>query len=197
MNCKNFRQRTRTKNKKRTVYLYCNELRKEIIFNDCKGCPYKEYKVCRNSSFEGNFGRKKDKNNETCVKTNKNSAIQHKTYSKMLKKVPIKKKSSKLAKLEKERFSLFTDDLEHCIICGKSPINKHEIFFGSANRQKSMKYGLVIPLCTAEHHNQIECKGIHFNKELRNEWHIKGQLKFEEVYSDLEFLEIFGENYKK
>ena len=195
MNCKNFRRRTRTKNKKRTVYLYCTELRKEITFNDCKGCPYKEYKVCRNSSFEGNFGQKKDKNNKKCTKTSKNSAIQQKKSTKLSKNVQIKRKSSKLAKLERERQSLFTDDLDHCIICGKSPVNKHEIF-GGRNRQNSMIYRLVIPLCTAEHHSQIECKGIHFDKNLRDEWHVKGQLKFEEVYSDLDFVKIFGINYK-
>lgn len=107
----------------------------------------------------------------------------------------MKNKSSKLAKLERNRFSLFTEDLEHCIICGKSPVNKHEIFYGSGNRQKSMQYGLVIPLCTCEHHNQIECKGIHFDTELQDEWHKKGQELFEEAYPDLNFIEIFGRNY--
>lgn len=45
----------------------------------------------------------------------------------------IRQRTSKQAKLERERFSLFTDDLEHCIICGKSPVNKHEIFEGRNN----------------------------------------------------------------
>lgn len=109
----------------------------------------------------------------------------------------IKSKTAKLSNLEKNRFSILTDDLEHCIICGKSPINKHEIFFGSKNRQNSIKYGLVIPLCTAEHHNQVDCKGIHFNKELRLEWQKKGQKKFMEYYrkSEEEFIEIFHRNY--
>ena len=30
----------------------------------------------------------------------------------------IKKKSKKLAKLEKNRFSIITKDLEHCYLCG-------------------------------------------------------------------------------
>lgn len=30
---------------------------------------------------------------------------------------PIKNKSNKLSKLEKKRFSILTDDLEHCYIC--------------------------------------------------------------------------------
>lgn len=182
-NCKNLKHRTRTKNKRRTVYLYCTELKKEITFDDCRGCEYKEYKS--NSSQM-----------KKCTKNNGNCAFQEKKTPKLSKKVQIKKKSSKLAKLERERQSLFTDDLEHCIICGKSPVNKHEIFYGSGNRQKSMKYGLVIPLCTCEHHNQVECKGIHFDTQLQDEWHKKGQTKFEEVYPDLVFIQIFGREYK-
>ena len=118
-------------------------------------------------------------------------------YNKMQKAVQIKKRTNKLNKLERNRFSLFTEDLDHCIICGKSPINKHEIFFGTKNRLNSIKYGLVIPLCTAEHHNQVGCTGIHFDKELRKHWQIKAQKKFQEVYSELDFLEIFGKNYLK
>jgi len=106
----------------------------------------------------------------------------------------LKTKSNKLAKLERERASLFTDDLEHCIICGKSPVNLHEIF-GGRNRLNSIKYKLVIPLCTCEHHGQVNCTGIHFDKELRKEWQIKGQVVFEQTYPDLDFMEIFGRNY--
>lgn len=109
---------------------------------------------------------------------------------------PIKQRSNKLANMERNRTSLFTDDLDHCIICGKSPVNVHEIF-GGRNRLNSIKYGLVIPLCTKEHHNQIECKGIHFDKHLRNEWHIKGQIMFNKAYPDLNFKDIFKKNYLK
>ena len=109
---------------------------------------------------------------------------------------PIKKRTYKQSKREKERFSIFTADLDKCIICEKFPVNKHEIFYGNGKRQLSIKYGLVIPLCTEEHHNQIKQKGIHFDSKLKEEWQIKGQKKFEEVYPNLNFLEIFGKNYK-
>lgn len=108
----------------------------------------------------------------------------------------IKKRTSKLTKMEKDRFSIFTDDLDHCIICGKSPINKHEIFYGSKNRQKSIQYGLVIPLCTSIHHNQIGQTGIHFDKNLKKEWQIKGQEIFEKTYPELDFKKEFGKSYK-
>ena len=30
---------------------------------------------------------------------------------------------------DSKRYSILTDDLEHCIICGRPNVNKHEIFF--------------------------------------------------------------------
>ncbi len=158
--CKNFRKRTKTINKKRTIYLYCTKNKEEIQYSNCKNCPYKEYKE----------------------------------YKKLESKSKIKQKTNTLSKLERNRKSLFTDDLEHCIICGKSPVNLHEIF-GGKNRLNSIKYKLVIPLCTCEHHDQVNCRGIHFDKNLREEWHKKGQVKFIETYPDLKFEEIFKKNY--
>lgn len=98
------------------------------------------------------------------------------------------KKSKKIIKLERNRFSILTNDLDHCIICGSKKDNLHEVFFGT-NRVNSMKYGLVIPLCL-EHHLEM-----HRNKEWQDYWHRKGQLDFIEHYPDLDFLEIFKKNY--
>lgn len=98
------------------------------------------------------------------------------------------KKSKKITKLERNRFSILTNDLDHCIICGTKKDNLHEVFFGS-NRSNSMKYGLVIPLCV-NHHLEM-----HKNKEWQDYWHRKGQLAFIEYYHDLDFLEIFKKNY--
>ena len=100
----------------------------------------------------------------------------------------IKKRTNKQAQAEKNRKSLFTNDLNHCIICGKKRENLHEVFFGR-NRQLSIKYGLVIPLC-------IEChQEMHKNKKLQDIWHKKGQLLFEKTYPELNFLTIFRKNY--
>ena len=101
---------------------------------------------------------------------------------------PIKKRTYKLTKAETNRTSIFTDDLEHCIICGKKQDNLHEVFFGR-NRQHSIKYGLVIPLC-------LEChQEMHRNIELQEMWHEKGQVVFEKTYPGLSFVEIFRCNY--
>ncbi len=109
---------------------------------------------------------------------------EYKTYK------PLRQKSSKQAKFEENRFSLFTDDLSKCYFCSKPKNDIHEIF-GGRNRTTSMKYGLCLPVCRS-------CHIKYQNNPLFNEiWHVRGQIKFEEVYSGLAFLEIFKKNYKK
>lgn len=152
MNCKNLKR----KQKQYKYFLYCNKLKKEISFNNCTECKYKEFKEYK----------------------------------------PIKKRSYSLAKKEKQRYSIIVKDLDKCVICGKKPVNKHEIFFGTGKRQLSIKYGLVIPLCTSRHHDQTNCRGIHFEPDLCHYWQKIGQEAFEKHYPDLNFLEIFGKNYK-
>lgn len=100
----------------------------------------------------------------------------------------LKRKSSKLARLERNRFSLFTDDLEHCIICGRKRDHIHEVFFGR-NRQNSIIYKLCIPLCFDCHYK------MHNDIKLQTLYHKKGQALFEETYPDLEFEDIFKINY--
>ena len=59
-----------------------------------------------------------------------------------------------------KRFSIITDDLEHCIECGNINVELHEVFYGGRNRNKSIEDGLVIPLCKQYHHRgneQTEC----------------------------------------
>lgn len=108
--------------------------------------------------------------------------------SKIKKNDGIKKRTTKLSCLERNRTSLFTDDLNHCIICGAKRDNLHEVFFGR-NRQLSMKYELVIPLC-------IEChQEMHKNEQWQDYWHKKGQLAFIANYPNLDFLSIFHRNY--
>jgi hypothetical protein len=96
-----------------------------------------------------------------------------------------------------KRFSIITNDLEHCIECGRPYINKHEIFYGTGKRQLSIKYGLVIPLCQQNHHNQFQCKGIHFDTKLCDKWHKKGQQIAMDYYgwTKEDFIKIFGRNY--
>lgn len=99
-------------------------------------------------------------------------------------------KSNKLNKLEKNRYSVFYEDLSKCCYCGSNyQISKHEIYEGK-NRQNSMKYGFVLPLCLSCHRNLQE------NKKFNDYWKIKAQKYFEEnIGTREEFLSIFRRNY--
>lgn len=93
-----------------------------------------------------------------------------------------------------KRFSIITDDMDHCIICGTCRnIHKHEAFFGTANRPLSIKYGLVVPLC-GPHHN-LGNDGVHNCR--KTDLYIKriAQEVFEKKYSHEEFMRIFQKNY--
>ena len=70
---------------------------------------------------------------------------------------------------------------------------KHHVFYGTANRKLSEKYGLTIWLCP-KHHNMSD-KGIHFNKPLDLQIKQIAQREFEDTYGHDEFLRIFGRNY--
>lgn len=81
-----------------------------------------------------------------------------------------------------------------CLVCGSTHnLHKHHIFFGTANRKLSEKYGCWCYLC-ARHHNMSN-EGVHFNKPLDTKLKQYAQKKFNEVYPDLDFMRIFGKNY--
>lgn len=100
------------------------------------------------------------------------------------------KKNKTITKLERNRFSILTNNLNKCIIssCENKKEHLHEVFPGR-NRSNSMKYGCVIPLC-AKHHREI-----HENIELSTYYKILAQQKFIKVYPYLNFVEIFKRNY--
>lgn len=112
------------------------------------------------------------------------SKIEFKTYK------TIKNKTSKLSKLEKHRFSILTDDLKHCYICtgnGKKDVLKedlHEVYGGS-NRQRSIKNGLVVPLCRKCHKDYEVLK---FLKRYC-------QITYEETHSREDFIKLIGKSY--
>ena len=104
------------------------------------------------------------------------------------KKGQIKKKSSRLAKLEKNRFSIITKDLEHCYLCGNKKQELHELIEGK-NRQASMKYGLVIPICR-------KCHNLVTNdRTLQEKLHKVAQKEFKKHYKTENFVQIFRKNY--
>ena len=89
------------------------------------------------------------------------------------------------------RFSILTNDLNYCYVCGSLKHSLHEIYFGK-NRVNSMKWGCVVPLCL-NHHTGID--GVHHNIELDTKLKQECQKKFQEVYPDIDFMSIFYKNY--
>ena len=75
--------------------------------------------------------------------------------------------------------------------------HRHEVFFGTANRKKSIKYGLVI-FIRPEDHNMSEY-GVHNRKGHEFDMYLKklGQKRAMDEYSWTtdEFIEIFGRSY--
>ena len=80
---------------------------------------------------------KKEINISNCTR------CKYKEYSIKSNVAKLKKRTSRQTKLERNRFSILTNDLDHCIICGDKKDHLHEVFFGR-NRTNSIKYGLVI-----------------------------------------------------
>lgn len=93
--------------------------------------------------------------------------------------------------LERKRFSILTDDLSHCYICGLPKQQLHEIFYGK-NRKNSMIYGCVVPLCYEHHEGN---NGVHHNFALNSKLKKECQKQFIKKYPDLDFISIFYENY--
>lgn len=90
--------------------------------------------------------------------------------------------------------SIFTDDLDTCIMTGVSKdyadIHVHHIF-GAANKANSECYGFIIPL-RADWHD-LECYSIHQDRNLELYWRRKCQEYWLDNYgTQEEFIEIFG-----
>lgn len=55
----------------------------------------------------------------------------------------------------KKLWSIFTDDLNRCIVTGRvDHIERHHVF-GGANRNRSEKYGFIAPLTAELHPNGV------------------------------------------
>lgn len=93
-------------------------------------------------------------------------------------------------KLEKNRFSILTNDLTRCYVCGLPRNELHEVFFGK-NRNNSMQYGCVVPLCYEHHRGNF---GVHNNHSLDLKLKQECQKKFQETYT-IPFSSIFFKNY--
>ena len=83
-----------------------------------------------------------------------------------------------------------------CFICGRHmPTESHHIFFGTANRKLSDKYGIKVDLCH-ECHNEPP-NGVHFSNIQCRFLQKIAQSEAMRYYgwSKDEFMQIFGRNY--
>lgn len=112
------------------------------------------------------------------------------TIKKEKKKTRIKRKSSKLAKKEKDRFSILQDEDGKCFICKKTykELDKHEAFGGS-NRQKSIEWGLVYYLCR-KCHSKAD-----LDKNTRQILHDFAREEFIKIHGKEKFLIEFKKTY--
>jgi hypothetical protein len=97
---------------------------------------------------------------------------------------------NKVKKLERNRYSILTDNMDQCYLCGKRKQHLHEIFFGR-NRQLSMKYGCVVPLCFSCHEK------VHNNYSVDLKLKQECQKRYMDYYEVDEeaFIKTFRNNY--
>lgn len=74
-------------------------------------------------------------------------------------------------------------------------LHRHEVFFGTGNRKKSIEYGLVVFL-KPEMHNMSDF-GVHFNRDFDLQLKKIGQKTAMEYYglTVADFIREFGANY--
>ena len=87
--------------------------------------------------------------------------------------------------------SIITDDMNHCLICGRPYPQKHHAM-NAANKKKSEKYGLMVPLCE-KHHTGAE--GVHTDAERMKKMRQLAQTKFEAIHGHELWMQEFGKNY--
>ena len=106
---------------------------------------------------------------------------------------PIKKRTYKLAKSEKERFSIIYNDLSKCCVDGCiAPYNQvelNEVFEGSY-RNRSIEYGAVCPMCKM-HHDLF-----HNNNLFNLKYKVLFQQELVSCHSLDWFIKTFGQNYE-
>lgn len=95
--------------------------------------------------------------------------------------------------MAKRLWSVFTDDMDKCIYTGSTCVERHHIF-GAANRDRSEKYGFVVPLRPDLHPNGAFAG--QSAKLIDIELKQKAQHYYEEHHgSRQEFIKEFGKSY--
>lgn len=85
-------------------------------------------------------------------------------------------------------------DEKKCLICGTPfGVHRHHVFYGTANRRQSERYGCWVWLCS-RHHNGSNYS-VHLNHTMDERLKRETQRKFEETHTREEFMKIFGRSW--
>ena len=88
--------------------------------------------------------------------------------------------------------SILTNEKE-CFVCKTTQnLHDHHVFYGTANRKISERYGYKVWLCQ-EHHTGNN--GVHFNRSLDIWLKSIAQTHFEITHTRDEFIKTFGKSY--
>lgn len=83
------------------------------------------------------------------------------------------------------RDSVLVENQCQCVVCGRDPVQRHHVFYGTANRKKADEYGYWIPLCPYHH------RAIHIDHEFDKFWKRTAQEHFEQEHTREQFIEEF------
>ena len=97
--------------------------------------------------------------------------------------------------MSKEEFCIMPPNPLYSIRRSNERCHRHEVFFGTANRHKSIKDGLVVFLKPEEHN--MSSRGVHFNREFDLYLKQIGEKAWCEYYGKTidDFIKEYGRNY--
>lgn len=89
-----------------------------------------------------------------------------------------------------------------CYLCmllhedhSRKQTQEHHVFYGTANRKLSEKYGLKVYLCMEHHTYDGGPEAVHRNNDIDTRLKEMAQIDFETKYPTLCFRAIFGKTY--
>lgn len=93
-----------------------------------------------------------------------------------------------------KKMKIKLQDRKECYKCHTTlDLHRHEIFYGTANRKKSIQYGCQVWLC-GKHHN-LSSEGVHFDRTFDLELKMAAQTEFERLNGHEMYMKVFGRNY--
>lgn len=99
--------------------------------------------------------------------------------------------------MAKKMWSIFTDDMDHCIYTGSPVVERHHIFsqMGGGIKAICEKYGYTAPLRPDLHPNGSQADGKR-SKEVDLDLKQRCQIDFEEKHGNRAlFIQMFGKSY--